>query len=112
MVFMNTVAKISKESQARREFYTLIEYLTLYVNLQEALIDKITINIVDTEYVLINSNKREIARISKEENNLLDVLVTLAPKQIEINKITEFEDKELLKLIIAIFKERVELYMN
>lgn len=109
---MNTVVELSKKSEAKKEFYSLIEYLTLYVNIQEALIDKITINIIDNEYVLLNSCKKEICRISEEENNLLDVLVTLAPKQIEINKITNFCDKELLKLIIAVFKERVDLYMN
>lgn len=101
-----------RKTNTKTELYNLIEYLTLYVNVQEAQIDRIIINASDTEYILFNSHHREICRMKIKDNNLLDVLVTLAPKQIEISSVTKFKDKELMKIIVAIFKERVNMYMN
>ena len=51
--------------------YGLLDLLTLYVNVQEALVDKIVIDTDDSEYVLTNSHSCEIMRINKYKNNLL-----------------------------------------
>lgn len=108
----NTLNYRNITSEEKYELYGLLDLLTLYVNVQEALVDKIIIDINKTEYILMNSHHCEIARMNIDDNNLLDVLISLAPKRIVINKITQFADKDLLKIIVAVFKERVEMYMN
>lgn|GEM_PF-3938542 len=108
----NTLNYRNITCEAKYELYGLLDLLTLYVNVQEALVDKIIIDINNTEYILMNSHHSEIERMNIDDNNLLDVLISLAPKRIVINKITQFVDKDLLKIIVAVFKERVEMYMN
>ena len=108
----NTLRYRDIQFEDKCEMYGLLDLLTLYVNVQEALVDKIVIDTDDSEYVLTNSHSFEIMRINKYNNNLLDILISLAPKRIIINKITDFTDRELLKIIITVFKERVEMYMN
>lgn len=96
---------------AEKEYSTLIEYLTLYVNLQEAVINRINITVdADGKYIITDSHMREIFTLINYDDTLLDVIITLAPKKIKIYSINNFTNKELLKTILSIFKERVELY--
>lgn len=98
------------KNNAKKEYSELIDFVTLYVNMQEALIDKLLITVVDGKYVICDKNKNILFSFIEYDDSLLDLLVTLAPKKIEIYNILNFKNRELIKTIICIFKERAEMY--
>lgn len=87
----------------------LTDYLTLYVNMRIPLAEKIIIEPRNDGYVLLNSHHNKIAEFELFDDELLDVLVTVAPKKIVLNGIGKFYDRELMRIIVAVFKERVDL---
>lgn len=93
-----------------KEYSDLIDFIALYINMQEALIDKILISVVDNKYVIRDKDKNILLNLIEYDDALLDVVVTLAPKKIEIYNILNFKNRELIKTVINIFKERVEIF--
>ena len=87
----------------------LTDYLTLYVNMRIPLAEKIIIEPSDSGYILLNAHHARIAEFKLYDDELLDVLITIAPKKIVLNGIGHFQDRELMRIIVAIFKERVDL---
>ncbi len=102
--------RVLNEKHTNDEYSELIDFITLYVNMQEALIDKIKITLMDNKYVVLDSYGNTLFSLIEYDDALLDVVVTLAPKKIEIYNILKFKNRELIKTIINIFKERVEMY--
>lgn len=102
--------KLLNRNYANKEYSELIDFITLYVNMQEALIDKIKITVIDNKYVVMDKNRNILFSIIEYDDALLDVVVSLAPKKIEIYNILNFKNRELIKTIINIFKDRVEIY--
>ena len=102
--------KLLNKNYTNKEYSELIDFITLYVNMQEALIDKIKITVINNKYVVMDKYKKILFSIIEYDDALLDVVVSLAPKKIEIYDILNFKNRELVKTIINIFKERVEIY--
>ena len=102
--------KLLNKNYENKEYSDLIDFIALYINMQEALIDKISIAVVDKKYIILDKNKNVLFSLIEYDDTLLDVVVTLAPKKIEIYNILNFKNRELIKTIINIFKERVEIY--
>ncbi len=95
---------------SNKEYYELIDFITLYVNMQEALVDKLLITVINNKYIIMDKNRNILFSLIEYDDALLDVIVTLAPKKIELYDILNFRNRELIKTIINIFKERVEIY--
>ena len=93
-----------------KEYYELIDFITLYVNMQEALIDRLLITVSDNKYIIMDKKRTILFSLIEYDDALLDVVITLAPKKIELYNILNFKNRELIKTIINIFKERVEIY--
>ncbi|MDY3928210.1 MAG: sporulation protein YtxC [Clostridia bacterium] len=106
------IIKFNNAAECQRDFYELIDYLTLYVNMQEALIDCIKISVIDNNYTITDADNKVIFSFIEYDDTLIDALVMLAPKRIEIFNPAEFRNNELIKTIINIFKERVEINYN
>ena len=87
----------------------LTDYLTLYINMRIPLAEKIIINPTESGYALMNGHHNKIAEFSLFDDEILDVLVTIAPKKIVLNGIGRFSDRELMRIIVAVFRERVDL---
>lgn len=104
--------KVLNTNNINKEYSSLIDFITLYVNMQEALIDKISISVCDSKYIIRDSRNNILFSIIEYDDALLDVVVTLAPKKIEIYNILNFKNKELIKTIINIFKERVDIFIE
>lgn len=102
--------RVLNKKYTKKEYYELIDFVALYVNMQEALINKILITVVDNKYIVMDSNKKILFSLIEYDDALLDVVVTLAPKKIELYNILNFKNRELIKTIINIFKERVDIY--
>ena len=102
--------KVLNSNYSKKEYYELIDFVALYVNMQEALINKILITVINNKYVVLDCNKKILFSLIEYDDALLDVVVTLAPKKIEIYNILNFKNRELIKTIINIFKERVDIY--
>jgi len=94
------------------EYLTLINYLTMYVNLQEALVDKIYVVSNENEYIILDVKQKEIFSVINYDDALLDVIITIAPKRIKICNADKFKNKELLRVIVSIFKERADICME
>ena len=105
-----TTVKVLNNRYKNKEYSELINFVTLYVNLQEALINKILITVYNNKYIIMDSNKNILFSLIEYDDALLDVVVTLAPKKIEVYNILNFKNKELIKTIINIFKEKEEIY--
>ncbi len=101
---------VLNKNNAQKEYSELIDFVTLYVNMQEALIDKLLITVIDGKYVICDKKKNILFSLIEYDDSLLDLLVTLAPKKIELYNILNFKNRELIKTIISIFKERAEIY--
>ena len=102
----------SRNNTAEKDYIELLDYLTLYVNIQEALIDCIKIHIVNNEYMLSDLNGNVIFTFIESDDALIDILIILAPKRIQIYNTLNLKNNELMRTIIAIFKERVEINYN
>lgn len=100
----------AKEHDFREEYTTLLNYISLYVNMQKPYVDKIKINVENENYVLRDCTNRVIFKISINEDLLLDILIATAPKQIEIYNAEKIKNIELLKTIVSIFKEKAQIY--
>lgn len=87
----------------------LTDYLTLYINMRVPLAERIIIEPNDNGYVLRNSHHNKIAEFDLFDDEILDVLMTIAPKKIILNGIGGFRDRELMRIIVAVFKERADL---
>lgn len=105
-----TKIRVLNRNHINKEYSELIDFVTLYVNMQEALIDKILITVENNKYVILDSSKNILFSLIEYDDALLDLVVTLAPKKIEFYNILNFKNRELIKIIINIFKERVEIY--
>ncbi len=102
--------KLLNKKYENKEYSDLIDFITLYINMQEALVDKISIAVIDNKYLIFDKNKNVLFSLIEYDDSLLDLVVTLAPKKIEIYNILNFKNRELIKTVINIFKERVEIY--
>lgn len=89
------------------EYNQLIEYLTMYVELQPPLVHKILITVKDNRYIVFDENYQEILSLTDFEDTMLDILITLSPEIIYIYNVREFNNKQLLKTISKVFKYRV-----
>ena len=105
-----TDIKVLNKNYINKDYSELIEFVTLYVNIQEALIDKLIITVDNNKYIIYDKRKKVLFNLIEFDDSLLDIVVTLAPKKIEIYNILSFKNRELIKTIINIFKERVEIY--
>ena len=106
---MPRLKNIKKLNIDESDYNELIDYLTLYVNMQEALIDQIKINVINNNYTIYDTHENVIFTFIEYDDTLIDMLVMLAPKRITIRNPLNFKNNELIKTIIGIFKERVEL---
>lgn len=106
----NYEMKLLNRNYENKEYLDLIEFITLYINMQETLIDNISIAVKDNKYVITDKYNNILFNLIEYDDALLDVVVTLAPKKIKIYNILNFKNRELIKTIINIFKERVEIY--
>lgn len=106
----NSEMRLLNSNYENKEYFDLLEFITLYINMQEALIDNISISVNDNKYVIRDKHKNVLFNLIEYDDALLDVVVTLAPKKIEIYNILNFKNRELIKTIINIFKERVDIY--
>lgn len=102
--------KLLNRNHSNKEYSELIDFITLYVNIQEALIDKLLITVTENKYIIMDKKRNILFNLIEYDDALLDVIVTLAPKKIELYNILNFKNRELIKTIINIFKERVEIY--
>ena len=102
--------KLLNKNYSNNNYYELIDFITLYVNMQEALIDKLLITVINNKYIIMDKKGNILLSLIEYDDALLDVIVTLAPKRIELYNILNFKNRELIKTIINIFKERVEIY--
>jgi len=89
------------------EYNQLIEYLTMYVELQQPMVHKVLITVQNNKYVVLDEGYQEILSLADFEDTMLDILITLAPEIIYIYNVREFNNKQLLKTISKIFKHRV-----
>lgn len=105
---LKTIGSQNTASQ-NEDLRELTDYLTLYINMRIPLAEKIIIEPRNDGYVLFNSHRNKIAEFELFDDELLDVLVTVAPKKIVLNGIGKFYDRELMRIIVAVFKERVDL---
>ena len=106
---MSGLKKVRNNSADDRDYSELIDYLTLYVNMQEALIDCAIISVINNNYTISDSCGKVIFTFIEYDDTLIDMLVMLAPKRLKICNPLDFKNKELIKTIIGIFKERVEI---
>ncbi len=97
-------------NEAEQSYLVLINYLSLYVNMQRPIINKIIITISDNKYNIYDNKLNLLYTVSNQDNLLLDIVVTLAPKIIEFYNNKELVDAELLKVLLGIFKERIYIY--
>lgn len=102
--------KVLNQKYSNKEYLELIDFITLYVNMQEALVDKLLITVSENKYIIMDKKRNILFSLIEYDDALLDVIVTLAPKKIELYNILNFKNRELIKTIINIFKERVEIY--
>ncbi len=102
--------KVLNNKYSNKEYHELIDFITLYVNMQEALVDKLLITVTENKYIIMDKKRNILFSLIEYDDALLDVIVTLAPKKIELYNILNFKNRELIKTIINIFKERVEIY--
>ncbi len=103
-------SNLLNKNYENKEYSELIDFITLYINMQEALIDNISISVIDNKYVIRDKDKNVLLNLIEYDDALLDVVVTLAPKKIEIYNILTFKNRELIKTVSNIFKERVDIY--
>ena len=90
------------------EYNQFIDALSLYTEFQNSLIDEIEISVSDGMYNVRNSDGKIIFTLSDFDDILLDVLLTLSPENIIVNTFC-FNNKELLDVILNIFKNKVVL---
>lgn len=101
---------ITEKNNFTNQYSELIDLITFYVNMQKALVDKILITVVNNKYIVMDKEKNKLFEMIEYDDSLLDLVVTLAPKKIEMYNILKFKNRELIKTIIQIFKERVDMY--
>ena len=89
------------------EYNQLIEYLTMYVELQQPLIRKILITVQNNRYIVLDDQYQEILSLIDFEDAMLDILITMSPEIIEIYNTEAFGNRQLLKTIHKIFRNRV-----
>lgn len=90
------------------EYNQFIDALVMYTEFQNSLIDEIEISVSDGIYNVRNSDGKIIFTLSEFDDILLDILLTLSPENIIVNTFC-FNNKELLDVILNIFKNKVVL---
>ena len=93
----------------KSEYQQLIEGLSDYLQMQESMIDTVLLTQNENDYIVTDKNKCEILKLSKFDEPLLDVLLTLAPKKIIINRPQSFLNQDLLETVISLFGDRIQL---
>lgn len=101
--------RVCRSTEATDDLRELTDYLTLYINMRVPLAERIFIEPNENGYILRNSHHSKIAEFNLFDDEILDVLMTIAPKKIILNGIGSFRDRELMRIIVAVFKERVDL---
>ena len=104
------VLDFNKNTSQHDDLRELTDYLTLYVNMRIPLAEKIILEPSDSGYIMFNSHHARIAEFKLYDDEILDVLITIAPKKIILSGIGRFQDRELMRIIVAVFKERVDLF--
>ena len=99
-----------KKNYFRENYTMLLNYISLYVNMQQPYVDKIKILVENENYIIKDHSEREIFKMSVDDDTLLDVLISIAPKQIEIYNTEKIKNIELLKTVVVIFKEKVLMH--
>ena len=92
--------------EIENDFKLLLSYLTAYVNIKQPLSDKLLIDCKNGKIQIYTRKFTKIAEFEEDKENLLDMLVFIAPKEIELYNIKKFNNR-LLRVLLAIFKERI-----
>ena len=79
--------KLLNKNYSNKDYYELIDFITLYVNMQEALIDKLLITVIDNKYIITDKKGNVLLSLIEYDDALLDVVIILAPKKIELYNI-------------------------
>ena len=93
----------------KNEYNDLIEGLTMYAELQSPLIDLIKISQMNDCIIMTDLNGKEFFSLTGYDDILLDVLMTLSPREILVIDSEKFKNKELLNTIMKIYNNRVKL---
>lgn len=105
----NAVDSAVAEFITKREYEELINGLILYTEFQESVIDELNIVKLKNKYIVFENNGNEIVSVSKFDDILLDILLTLAPKKIYLYNPELFQNKNLLNTITRIFQNRISI---
>jgi len=91
------------------EYEQLIEGLTVYTELQSPLVESIKITPMEDKIKVTDNNEKEILSLIGFDEVLLDVVLTLAPREIIINNSNSFKNKEMLNTLIRIYNNNIKL---
>ncbi len=100
---------VIEEYLLESEYHQFIESLSCFLDLQPSLIP--TINLIQdgTDYLITDENHQTILMLSKYDEPLLDMIITLAPQEINIKRPETFYNQSLIQTVIELFKDKIHI---
>ncbi len=100
---------VIEEYMFESEYHQFIESLSCFLDLQPSLVPIINLIQDGTDYLITDENQQTILTLSKYDEPLLDMIITLAPKEINIKKPESFYNQNLIQTVIELFKDKIHI---
>lgn len=91
------------------EYRQFVENVSCYLSMQPSMVQAIYLMQNGAEYRITDENQQTILTLSKFEEPLLDMIITLAPKEIYIQNPDSFCNQALLQTIQEVFREHIHI---